>query len=167
MTYAEVILSVGVVLWKEQNFAPIYDALQREAARSPITVRWIFDAIRQFGPETAKPVFDLAAERVGEGVVAIGLGGDEVRGPARLFADLFREARDRGLRLTCHAGEMAGPESVWEALANRRGAHRPRDSRHRRSGAGGASGRETEFRSKSASPATCERAPWRRSRSIR
>lgn len=116
VTYAEVILSAGVVLWKEQNLSAIYDALIREASRSRITVRWIFDAIRQFGPETAKPVFDLAAERVGEGVVAIGLGGDEERGPARQFADLYREARDRGLRLTCHAGEMAGAASVWEAL---------------------------------------------------
>jgi adenosine deaminase/aminodeoxyfutalosine deaminase len=116
VTYAEVILSVGVVLWKEQSLPAIYDALVREASRSRITVRWIFDAIRQFGPATAKPVFELAAERVGEGVVAIGLGGDEERGPARLFADLYREARDRGLRLTCHAGEMAGPASVWEAL---------------------------------------------------
>jgi len=116
VTYAEVILSVGVVLWKEQDLPPIYDALAREASRSRITIRWIFDAIRQFGPETAKPVFDLAAERVGAGVVAVGLGGDEERGPARLFADLYREARDRGLRLTCHAGEMAGPGSVWEAL---------------------------------------------------
>ena len=116
VAYAEVTLSVGVVLWKEQNFPPIFDALQREAARSPIQVRWIFDAVRQFGPEQAQPVFHLAAERAGDGVVAIGLGGDEVRGPAPLFAELFREARDNGLRLTCHAGEVAGPESVWQAL---------------------------------------------------
>jgi aminodeoxyfutalosine deaminase len=116
VTYAEVILSVGVVLWKEQDLSAIYKALNREAARTPVKVRWIFDAIRQFGAETAKPVFDLAAERVGEGVVAIGLGGDEVRGPAGLFGDLYREARDRGLRSMCHAGETAGPRSVWEAL---------------------------------------------------
>jgi aminodeoxyfutalosine deaminase len=116
VTYAEVILSVGVVLWKQQSLPGIYDALQCEASRSRITVRWIFDAIRQFGPEAAQPVFDLAAERVGEGVIAIGLGGDEERGPAHLFADLYRNARDRGLRLTCHAGEVAGPPSVWEAL---------------------------------------------------
>jgi aminodeoxyfutalosine deaminase len=117
VTYAEVTLSAGVILWKEQPFAPIYEALAREAARSPITVRWILDAIRQFGAETAKPVFELAAERVGDGVVAVGIGGDEERGPARWFADLYREARDRGLRLTCHAGETTGPAGIWEALA--------------------------------------------------
>ena len=117
VTYLEVTLSAGVVLWKQQPFAPVYDALAREAARSRITVRWILDAIRQFGAETAKPVFELAAERVGDGVIAVGIGGDEERGPARWFADLYREARDRGLRLTCHAGETTGPESIWEALA--------------------------------------------------
>jgi aminodeoxyfutalosine deaminase len=116
VTYAEVILSVGVVLWKQQPFQPIWEALLKESANSRIIVRWIFDAIRQFGTETAKPVFDLAAERAGEGVVAIGLGGDEIRGPAGDFAELFRQAKAKGLHLTCHAGETAGPDSVWQAL---------------------------------------------------
>ncbi len=116
VTYAEVTLSVGTMLWKGQDFPAIYEALQREALCARLKVRWIVDAIRHFGAEAAKPVFDYAAERVKEGVVAIGIGGAEDRGPAVWFADLYREARDRGLRLTAHAGETCGPESVWQAL---------------------------------------------------
>ncbi len=104
------------MLWKGQDFPAIYDALLRETACARIKVRWILDAIRHFGADAAKPVFDYAAERVHEGVVAIGIGGAEDRGPAIWFSDLYKEARDRGLRLTAHAGETCGPESVWQAL---------------------------------------------------
>src|SRR5260370_38967391 len=99
VVYAEVILSAGVVLWKQQPFAPIYDALVREAARSRVKVRWILDAIRQFGAGPAKAVFDLAAERVGDGVVAIGIGGDEARGPGAPFTDPCRRAGESRARL--------------------------------------------------------------------
>jgi adenosine deaminase/aminodeoxyfutalosine deaminase len=116
VVYAEVNVSVGMILWKEQNFAAIFDAIQREALRGPLKVRWIFDAVRQFGVDAARPVFDLAAERVNEGVVGIGLGGSEAGGPARWYAELFQGARDRGLHLLCHAGETTDATSVWEAL---------------------------------------------------
>lgn len=117
VTYAEVTLSAGLILWKQQEFAPIYKAVLREASRSKVDTRFILDATRQFGPDAAKQVFDLAAERVGDGVVAIGLGGHEDQGPALWFADLFREAKDRGLRLHCHAGETTDAQSIWDALA--------------------------------------------------
>lgn len=116
VTHAEVILSVGVVLWKGQDFTAVWDALVRESSRAPLTVKWNLDAVRQWGVEKAWDVVRLAAERVQEGAVSFGLGGDEAGGPAAGFRDVFAYARDHGMRLTCHAGETTGPESVWQAL---------------------------------------------------
>ena len=115
--YAEITLSAGVILWKGETIEPIFEAVSEEAQRfSGIEVRWIFDAIRQFGVEAAARVLAMAKELRSEGVIAFGLGGDEQRGPARWFGELYREAREAGLNLTCHAGETGGPESVWEAI---------------------------------------------------
>ena len=114
--YAEITLAVGMVLWKGHEFAPIFDAVSEAAAASPVEVRWILDAVRQFGPEPAGRVAALAAERTDRGVVAFGLGGSEERGPAYWFGDAAACARLAGLHLTVHAGETAGPESVWAAL---------------------------------------------------
>ena len=52
-------------------------------------VRWILDAVRQFGVEPAMEVAKLAAERVDRGVVAFGIGGSEERGPADWFTGVF------------------------------------------------------------------------------
>ncbi|MDE3165794.1 MAG: adenosine deaminase family protein, partial [Acidobacteriota bacterium] len=114
--YAEIILAAGVVLWKRQEFAPIFDAVSEAAAASPVRVRWILDAVRQFGAEHVMRVAELAAERVNRGVIAFGIGGSEERGPAEWFGDAFRFARESGLHLTAHAGESMGPESIRAAL---------------------------------------------------
>ncbi len=116
VVYAEIILAAGVVLWKKQEFAPIFEAVREAAAGSPVEVRWILDAVRQFGPDHVMRVAELAAERVGRGVVAFGIGGSEQRGPAEWFAEAYAFARSAGLRLTAHAGEGTTARSVWAAL---------------------------------------------------
>lgn len=114
--YAEIIVAAGVVLWKGQDFAPIFDAISAAAAGSAVQVRWILDAVRQFGVEPAMQVVELAAARRDRGVVAFGIGGSEERGPAEWFTGVFGAARRAGLRLTAHAGEGTSARSVWAAL---------------------------------------------------
>ncbi|MBY5980813.1 adenosine deaminase [Ferrimonas balearica] len=49
-------------------------------------------------------------------LTAMDLAGDELGQPGPQFEDHFRIARDAGFRLTIHAGEAAGPESIWHAV---------------------------------------------------
>ena len=51
-----------------------------------------------------------------EGITALDLAGDELGFPGSLFLNHFNRARDAGLRITVHAGEAAGPESIWQAI---------------------------------------------------
>lgn len=118
--HAEVYVSVGVIRWRGQDFEPIFEGMERGRERGQrdfgISMLWIFDAVRHFGPEAAEEVFSLAARYRERNVAGIGIGGDERRGPAEWFRDLYKKAADDGLRLTAHAGETTGPESVWSAL---------------------------------------------------
>ena len=120
--YAEITLSAGVALVRGLDWDSVYDAVAREAAHSPLDVWFILDAIRQLGPEHALEVARLAAGRGGSRVVAFGIGGSEALGPAAWFTDVFRFVKDQGLKVTVHAGETVGPESIWAAL--RAGADR-------------------------------------------
>ena len=120
VVHAEVYISVGVVLWRKQEFAPLFEGIERGRERGErdfgVSVLWIFDAVRHFGVEAAQQVFELAVQYRDCNVVGVGIGGDERRAPAEIFRDLYRYAADHDLRLTAHAGESAGPESIWAAL---------------------------------------------------
>jgi adenosine deaminase/aminodeoxyfutalosine deaminase len=120
VVHAEVFVSVGVCLWRKQDFAVIFEGLERGRHRGGkdfgISLLWIFDAVRQFGADKAQHVVDLAIRFRDRNVVGFGIGGDERQGPPELFQDVYTRAADNGLRLTAHAGETAGPESIWGAL---------------------------------------------------
>ena len=98
--------------WRE------YLAAIREAAHAhEVEMRGIVTCIRHFGPELAKETAVCAAETAGDFLTGFGMAGDEGKGRKREFAWSFDCAREAGLRLTCHAGEWGGPESVRDALA--------------------------------------------------
>ena len=118
--YAEITLSVAVMLLRKQNveanFAAITGAMDRYAKPSGLRVRWIFDAVRQFGPDKAMEVARLAAQMKSAGVVAFGIGGDEESLPASDFRKVFEYAAAEGLHRVAHAGEMGGPQAVRDAI---------------------------------------------------
>ncbi|MCL2900266.1 adenosine deaminase [Brenneria tiliae] len=80
-----------------------------------IDIRLIGILSRTFGTEACQQELDgLLAHR--DRIVALDLAGDELGYPGELFSSHFRQARDAGWRITVHAGEAAGPESIWQAI---------------------------------------------------
>jgi adenosine deaminase len=75
--------------------------------------------LRDLGPDSALPQLSSVLRRAGQ-FRAIDLAGNEAGYAARLFVPAYDRARDAGLRLTAHAGEAAGPESVWDAVRHLR-----------------------------------------------
>lgn len=92
-----------------------------------VEIRWIFDIPRdicfrdsdgRYNPIPAEKTLEYALLGRKTGVVGLGLGGNEVNAPALPFAHAFEDARREGLWRVPHAGETAGPISVWEAMDN-------------------------------------------------
>ena len=121
--HAEAYISIGILYWQarldvDAVMAAIEAGRLRAEREFGISLLWIIDAVRHFGLEACARVFRKAAElqHVYPSVVGIGIGGNELLGPAHEFRELYAEAKAAGLRLTCHAGENTGPESIWAAL---------------------------------------------------
>lgn len=70
---------------------------------------------RTFGEEACLQELD-AVIACRDNVTALDLAGDELGFPGSLFLPHFTRARDAGLHITVHAGEAAGPESIWQAI---------------------------------------------------
>jgi adenosine deaminase len=89
----------------------------REQAAADFGVHWlwVFDIVRN-EPDTQSAVLDITVAARDMGVVALGLGGLETGFPPELFVNTFRQAESAGLHRVPHAGEIAGPASVWSAI---------------------------------------------------
>lgn len=101
--------------WREYLHA-MREAADQAERQFGITLRGVVTCIRHFGPEKARQTARCAAETAGDWIVGFGIAGDEKVGQPKDFRWSFDLAREAGLRLTAHAGEWGGPESVRAAL---------------------------------------------------
>lgn len=93
-------------------------AIDRAEAEFGIVGRVIISCVRHLGPEQAVIVAQLTADNPHPYVVGFGMGGNESMFTQTDFAPAFEIAAAAGLGCTTHAGEVVGPESVWDAIDN-------------------------------------------------
>ncbi len=118
--YAEVTFSphphvVNTGLPFDDILAGLNDGRFRAQSEFGIEYRWVLDIVRD-DPDSRLQVATWAARASDRGVVGLGLGGTERDHPPEWFADAFAVACEAGLHSVPHAGEVAGPESVWAAI---------------------------------------------------
>ncbi len=101
--------------WREYLLA-IREAADQAEASMGITLRGIITCIRHFGPEKARETARCAAETAGDWIVGFGMAGDENVGVPKDYLWSFDCAREAGLRLTSHAGEWGGADSVRDTI---------------------------------------------------
>ncbi len=116
IVYAEVTVSVREYLNQGIALADLLAVLDEAAARAATRVRWIMDVVRDFGPEAGLELVGRVTDIGCASLVGITIGGSEHACPPAPFEPVFTAARRAGLRLTAHAGEALGPESVRDAV---------------------------------------------------
>jgi len=117
--YAEVTLSVGVMILRKQRPEANFEAILRATepfAKHGLRLNWIFDAARQFGVAAAMQVLASAQRCASPSIVAFGIGGDEMSVATKEFRPAYEKAAEFGLRKLMHAGEVGGPDKIRESV---------------------------------------------------
>ncbi|NJN16012.1 MAG: adenosine deaminase [Oscillochloris sp.] len=117
--YAEVMISPMQYIQRvdlREAIEGIWAGFQQANRETGIGLRLALDYGRQYGPEQAWQVLEIARSMMDCGVVGWSIGGNEIGYPPEPFAPVFAAAKAAGLGLMAHAGEVVGPESVWGAI---------------------------------------------------
>ena len=95
----------------------IMEAISKSLINNPeIRISLIVDLVRNLGTDNAMKTLYEINEVKEYGIIGIGIGGLEKEYPPELFTEVFEQARQFGFRTTAHAGEAAGPQSIWGAI---------------------------------------------------
>ncbi|MCX7689507.1 adenosine deaminase [Thermoflexus sp.] len=101
----------------------VLEGVEQAQREFEIQTRLILTIVRGENPEIAWRIARLAIAYRPQGVVALDLAGDELRKSAKELIPVFQWAREQGLFLTIHAGEVGPPANIRHALLVM-GAHR-------------------------------------------
>ena len=115
--YAEVFFSPADFWRQRLEVQRIAEAIHRGFRKvGEIEIALVVDLVRDFGPERGEKTLAEVNEVKQLGIIGVGIGGSEQDFPPEAFEQVFARARKLGFRTSAHAGEAAGPQSVWEAI---------------------------------------------------
>ena len=120
IAHAEIFFSPSKFLQSGFSFPFMADILEAGSKKifeeSGISVSFLIDVSRTFGPENAEKNLELLLENRRSSIIGIGLGGSEASGPAEEYTEVFKKAADNKLKVVAHAGEDVGPVSIWNSI---------------------------------------------------
>jgi adenosine deaminase len=118
--YCETFIALGHFIRQEADLGAIVDAItqaRREGLRDMgVRMELLADISREMGAEFGERTAREVVKIKDRGILGIGIGGAEAEFPPEWFEGAFRIAREAGMRVVAHAGEAAGPASVWGAF---------------------------------------------------
>jgi len=120
IVYAEIFFAPSKFIQSGFSYSHMADILQAGAEKikeeSGITIKFLIDVSRTFGPENADNNLSQVLDNPRESIIGIGLGGSESSGPAKDYEKVFNRAIKNNLKVVAHAGEDVGPESIWDTI---------------------------------------------------
>jgi adenosine deaminase len=99
-----------------EHLQAIQQAIDDAETQFSIIGRIIITAVRHLGADTAIRVTKQAVKEQVPCIVGLGLGGDEINFPPKLFKKAYQIAAEAGLHCTIHAGEFAPASAMLEAM---------------------------------------------------
>ena len=120
LVYAELFFAPTYFIkqgWKYEEMVKFFSKKIKKIKRKDnITIKLLVDVSRTFGAENAMTNLELVNKYKTKDIIGIGLGGDEKKGPAKDYIEVYKKARDYGLHRVAHAGEDDTYQSIWDSI---------------------------------------------------
>lgn len=101
----------------EEIIASAVKGMKKAEALYDIKGNYILSMVKFLPSDTIPQVIDAGAGLLNQGVVAFDLAGSELDGFSHDYASFAQDAKDKGYRVTIHAGEQGSGQNVYEAIS--------------------------------------------------